>query len=144
METQKIRRVSIAIFYDSLKNVIVQERGSHSKNGEKYGFWGGSIEEGESPKEAIDRELREELNYTPDNIDFWLKHAHVVADGGKYDGWLIELHVFLSPITKSLETSKIEEGSGMSKFNIDEAISKEGFSDTDKFLLEKLKVYLNW
>lgn len=44
------RNVVIAIFYDGKENIIFQERGSASKIGEKYGFWGGQIEAGETPE----------------------------------------------------------------------------------------------
>ena len=47
----KIRNVAVAVFIDDQNNVVVQERGSHSKGiGEIYGFWGGQIELGETNK----------------------------------------------------------------------------------------------
>jgi len=47
-----------------LGNLLLQERGSYSKVGEKHGYFGGNIERGEKPKDALIRELKEELNYT--------------------------------------------------------------------------------
>ena len=47
------RHVAICVFYDKDLNIVVQERGGHSKAGEKYGFWGGQIEEGETKEQAM-------------------------------------------------------------------------------------------
>ncbi len=52
----KVRNVAIAVFIDEDLNVVVQERGKHSKVGEKYGFWGGQVEKDETPEQAIERE----------------------------------------------------------------------------------------
>jgi len=40
---KEVRNVAIVIFYDKEGNILVQERGSHSKIGEKYGMWGGRL-----------------------------------------------------------------------------------------------------
>ncbi len=55
------RDVSIIILYDEKGRFSVQERGDHSKFGEKYAFFGGGIEQGETPEEALHREIKEEL-----------------------------------------------------------------------------------
>ena len=49
------REVVIVFFYDKNLNLLVQRRRSHSKVGEKYGFFGGGIEEGESAEQALRR-----------------------------------------------------------------------------------------
>lgn len=56
------RRVSIILFHDGEGNVLLQDRREISKHGEEYGFFGGKIEEGETPEQALKREMREELN----------------------------------------------------------------------------------
>jgi hypothetical protein len=50
--------VSICVFYDKkTKNIIIQERDENSRVGEKYAFWGGAMEKGETKEENIYTEL---------------------------------------------------------------------------------------
>lgn len=69
------RHVAICVFYDQDLNIFVQERGSASKVGEKYGFWGGQLKEGETPEVAMRRELLEELDYEPKDLRYWGNHS---------------------------------------------------------------------
>lgn len=137
----KGRKVAVAIFYDDKKNIVVQKRGNLSKNGGEYGFWGGEIGKGETATRAIRRELYEELGYIPNKINYWTEHSFTI-NRGAYKGWLIELIVFLSPISKKLLSAKFQEGEDIVKLGIDEAISDDNFSYGDIQLLKKLKIYL--
>jgi len=135
----KTRDVAIVIFYDKKFNIIVQERGRHSKIGEKYGFFGGSIKKGETPKQAIRRELFEEIGFVPKILDYWTKYSFIVKEEGKYRGWLVNLYVFLSVITPRLEKAEIAEGKGMIKMNINKAIDEGGFNVGGVAFLQKIK-----
>ncbi len=130
------------IFYDDDLNIFVQERGEHSRLGEKYGFFGGKIKEGETPRQAIKRELLEELGYVPERLDYWLKDSYLWEQEGKYKDWLISCHVFLSPITPELEKSKILEGKGAVKMSLERVISEEGFPEGSTKFLKGLKARL--
>ena len=130
-----VRKVAIAIFYDKDLNILVQERGEHSRLGEKYGFFGGRIREGETPRQAMERELLEEIGFVPEKLDYWLEDSYTWEKEGKYKGWLISCHVFLSPITPTLEKSKVLEGKGAVKMSLEEVIGEEGFPEgSTKFL----------
>ncbi len=55
------RDVAVVALYQDGK-VLLQDRRSISKVGEKWGLFGGGIEEGETPEQAVRREVREELD----------------------------------------------------------------------------------
>ena len=133
------RNVVVTIFYDRDFNIIVQKRGKHAKIGEKYGFIGGSIEKNETPEQAIKRELLEEVGFVPEKLDYWTNYSFTVQEEGKYKGWLVNIHVFLSPITPEIEKAEITEGERIIKMDIDEAIRGGGFNLGDTGFLKKLK-----
>jgi len=76
------KKTAVLIFIDRKENLLLQKRGSYSKGGEKLGYFGGNIDEGEEPKEALIRELKEELNYVPENIKFWKKVDFLIQQRG--------------------------------------------------------------
>jgi 8-oxo-dGTP pyrophosphatase MutT (NUDIX family) len=135
------RNVSICIFYDKeSRNIIIQERDNHSKVGEKYGFWGGGMLNGESKEQALYRELREELGYKPKEIEYLYKHQIKITTEGIYKDWIVNIHVFVSPITKELRECKVNEGKSMIEMNIDKAIEqKDDFLEDTVDILKKVK-----
>lgn len=46
------------------------------KNPDMLGVFGGGLEENETPEQALVREIREELNYTPANPIYFSKYEH--------------------------------------------------------------------
>ena len=138
----KVREYSIVVFYDNHLNIAVQERGAFSKMGEKYAFWGGQREDGETPQKAAIRELREELNYRPKELEYWGDYSFRITERGRYHGLLLNVSVFISPITLELEKARINEGSGLVKLSIDEVIQERGFLKGICSFMPKLKLIL--
>lgn len=130
-----IKNISLALFHDK-ESIIMQDRKSRSKYGERYGFWGGSTEEGETPIEAIKRELIEELNYKPSKLTYWQDYSFNVSDDN------ITLHLFLSPITPELLKSQVTEGDGMVRFSFGEVLASEKFDKIDKTIVSLLILHL--
>jgi 8-oxo-dGTP diphosphatase len=88
----KVRSVAIVLFYDKEGNALVQDRRKISKWGEEFGFFGGAIEKGETPEQALVREIKEELDLELNNFTFFKRYWH------EYPGIIGEKFVFLSPL----------------------------------------------
>lgn len=136
LQAMKVRKVAVVIFYDKNLNLVVQKRsGNSSKVGEYFGLWGGEIKSKESPKEALARELDEELGYKPKKLEFWEVFKYSVKEKGAWHGHHILQYVFLSSTTPELLNSKVLEGDGFIIISLEKAIKGEGFpKDSMKFL----------
>ena len=57
--------------YDEEGRILLQHRDANARNSpDHWGFFGGHMEEGETPEEAMRRELMEEIEYAPLNPVF--------------------------------------------------------------------------
>jgi len=86
-----------------------------------WGFFGGSKEEGETPEDASERELFEEIGYRP----------QIMCKFG-YDliPYLKNLlsHAFCCPLTIPIEEIKLTEGLDVGLFSLEEIMTKELYS----------------
>jgi len=130
----KERHVSIAFFIDANENFYMQVRGDHSKRGEKYGFWGGGIEDGETDEQALVREIKEELGLELPNYKFWETFSY------QYPEKKIHLHTFICKLDKPLTEYNVEilEGDSIIEFSFEQATNDPGISDADRELIKKL------
>ncbi|MCD6576125.1 MAG: NUDIX domain-containing protein [Nanoarchaeota archaeon] len=132
-----IRRVALAIFYTKDKKILLQNRENMSKFGEKWGFFGGRIEEGETPEEALKREIKEELTYDLRDFRFIGKaFAEVIPNH------FVEAYIFLSPLDDKQKYFEQKEGSGMKLFTIEEAENLKMMPGIDKEILKVIKANL--
>ncbi len=142
------RKVVVVLFYDKNLNLLVQKRNSHSKVGENYGFFGGGIEEGESPEVALRRELAEELNYKPVELKYWGKYSfRVDLPDSKFHGNIRYGDLFFSPITPELLKSASEDDTEPTLIPTDRVFENRGkefgpviFIDTQKIKEELIKL----
>ncbi|MFA5020357.1 MAG: NUDIX hydrolase [Candidatus Pacearchaeota archaeon] len=101
----KQKSISLVLFYDCKGNILIQDRRENSKFGEDYNLFGGKILEGETPDEAIIREVKEELGYN-------LKQFRLFNYVSKYVACLdtqLERFVFLA-LMPSLDEFKCVDG----------------------------------
>ena len=69
-----IRNVSVLILYNSTGHILLQHRTNEAfRLPNFWAFFGGGIEQGESPKEALEREILEELSYQVQSPYFLLE-----------------------------------------------------------------------
>jgi mutator protein MutT len=109
------REVATVAFYDEEKKVLLQDRKSISKFGEEWGFFGGSLEEGETPTEAVIREIQEELGYELQTFEMFKHYQGTTPTGISF----IE-HVYLAPFPGFNKLTQTE-GDNMELFTIEKA-----------------------
>lgn len=95
------RAVAIAILYQA-NQFLLQLRDDKPQIPHPgcWAFFGGHIEPGEQPAEAMRRELQEEIGHCPPQIDLF----------GVYADRQIIRHVFYAPLTVDLKTLQLNEG----------------------------------
>ncbi len=99
------RAVAVILFHDNENNITLQNRKNYSKHGEKYGFFGGKIEEGENPEQAIKREIKEELGIEIKNFKLFRDYTERIEELNT----TLRRVVFLA---KMPDIKKIKEGEG--------------------------------
>lgn len=129
-----IRRVSLFVLRDKKGKVLLQHRDKFTQRHPNYwAFFGGEIEKGESPKDAVIREAKEELGIDLQDLKFFKKYESQQEDG------LHEKFVFVLPLTISIEDlrKKQEEGQNLGLFSFDE-LKDLKISNYDKVILKDL------
>ena len=107
-------RCAIIVFYKKNK-ILLQDRTLISKHGEEWGFFGGHIEKGETPEQALIREVKEELSYEVKNYKFFKEFKLKF-----YDNTKINYYVYIAPMPLLSKLKQIE-GNDMKLFTIQEA-----------------------
>jgi len=143
----KIRRVSIIIFYDDKKRILLQDRRGISKLGEEWGFFGGEIKSGETPKQVVVRETKEELNFDLKDYKYVGEYGYEIGESLKrksvnfnFDKVLCK--VFIAPLKDNLSKFKLKEGKKMKLFTLNEAEKLKMVSDGDIEMIKKLNKIL--
>jgi 8-oxo-dGTP pyrophosphatase MutT (NUDIX family) len=116
------RTIAKTVFYDGVGNVLLQNRKSISKAGEKWGLFGGGIEGKEDPEQGLARELGEEIANLPGNLSFVKLAEMRVAYFNKLRKQYRDLyeHVFACKLLPKIDL-EVLEGDGAKWFSYDEA-----------------------
>ena len=130
-----VRDVSVLILYTSTGHLLLQHRSDDAFRLPGYwAFFGGGIEQGENPTEALKREIREELSYLVQNPTFLL--AQKVRDGENDN----TKYVFVEQYQD--QSLVLGEGQAMGWFSPDETHGLQ-MVDHDRFVVEQVRNYLN-
>ncbi|MBI2356761.1 NUDIX hydrolase [Candidatus Dojkabacteria bacterium] len=133
MDKKYFRIFALALFLDKEENIVIQDRRTHSKAGEKYGIFGGGVEEGESSVEGLKRELFEELGYSVVDPKLWkTKEIQIEGHG------LGIFHYFIVPISHGVAFNEVKEGAAI-KMKLDQLLTLEGLEPEDKEVFEEVK-----
>lgn len=121
--------VVAALIWDKNRFMICQ-RPAHKARGSLWEFVGGKVEPGESKKEALVRECREELGVTVDVGDIFMEVTH------NYPDITVHLTLFSASIREGVP-QKLEHQD--IRWITAEEIGRYAFCPADTEILEKLK-----
>lgn len=109
------RPVAGAVLVHPDRRVLLQHR--DDKPGiESPGQWslfGGGLDEGEAPAQAMLREIEEEIGYRP------RAYRPLIA----FSGWYAEFHVYLAEVAPPLDELVLGEGQGFGYFGRQQALA---------------------
>ena len=86
-----------------------------------WGFFGGSIDEGETSEEASKRELFEEIGYKPAEI--FKLGFDIIPDLEN-----LHAHAYCCPLTIPVEEIKLKEGLDLDLFSLEDVMTKRLYS----------------
>ena len=130
-----IRNVSVLILYNSTGHILLQHRTNEAfRLPNFWAFFGGGIEQGESPKEALEREILEELSYQVQSPYFLLeqKIRDEEDENTKY--------VFVEQYQD--QPLQLGEGQAMGWFSPDETHQLK-MIEHDRAVVKQMRDYLN-
>jgi 8-oxo-dGTP diphosphatase len=127
--------VSVLILYNSTGQILLQHR-SHdaSRLPNFWAFFGGGIEQGESPREALEREMIEELSYQVQSP--YLLLAQKIRDGEDEN----TKYVFVEQYRD--QPLQLGEGQAMGWFTRDETHELK-MVEHDRAVVKQMRNYLN-
>jgi len=132
--TKFVRRVSLLVLRDSDRKVLMQHRSKDAKlKPDHWAFFGGGIEEGETPEEALKRETAEELGIEPTGFGLFGRYEFQEVPG------LFEKFVFVAPLRHPVQVLKRQqaEGQNLGLFLFAE-LKNLNVSDNDMVILKEL------
>ena len=130
-----VRDVSVFILYTSTGRLLLQHRSNDASRLPSYwAFFGGGIEQGESPTEALKREILEELSYQVQGPYLLIaqKFRDEEDESTKY--------VFVERYQD--QPLQLGEGQAMGCFSPDETQGLQ-MIDHDRVIVEQMRDYLD-
>lgn len=126
------RNLALIILLNGQKEFLLQLRDKNASIAPGiWAFFGGGIENGETPETALFREIKEELDYIPKNPKLFLTQDYVYGgnSGTKY--------VFIDQYDPSQKLQQ-HEGESMGWFSHERSKKKLDMADYDRIILKKL------
>ena len=131
-----MRRLALVIPMNRKGEILLQHRTPDAPIKPNYwAFFGGHIEEGETPEEAARREFREELQI---DVDFLVLFRHGIFEGEKWG--TAERYFFLTTLGQDVDYLKglQLEGDDLGYF-LHKNLDGLKISDNDRRVLDELK-----
>ncbi|MGM5481649.1 MAG: NUDIX domain-containing protein [Nanobdellota archaeon] len=127
---KKIIEVAEIVFYDDYNRLLLQGREGISKFGEEWTFFGGRLEAGETPKQALTREIKEELEYELKEYRFLMYQKQEMTE----EITTIQ-HIYIGDAPELSEVN-LREGSDIRFFTIEEARKLKKFPRDNEIIKE--------
>ncbi|MDY0097210.1 MAG: NUDIX hydrolase [Candidatus Dojkabacteria bacterium] len=134
---QKISCAGV-IFLTSKNKVLLEDRRRIKKHGEHWSFFGGSIEKGETHKQAMKREIREEIGYDIKRYSYFKKYTFVPTNKPDLE---LTYHMYIAK-APDIEVLNIHKRGGIKAFTIKQALRLR-ITQKDKQILKDVLTYLN-
>jgi 8-oxo-dGTP diphosphatase len=130
------KEVADLILYDKDKKILLQHRDKDTKIlPDHWDAFGGKIENGETPEQAMRREIQEELEYAVESPSHFRTTAY--TDGAMQ----FTVHTFIEKYDSS-KPLILHEGQGMGWFTTDEALGLKMANECKQIILD-IKKYLD-
>lgn len=128
---------SIVFFHTKDGHVLLQDRKNIPLDDSDWGFFGGLHEQGETPEQALVREIKEELDFDMSH------HVHVHSFESPRNEGTFEGHVFAAELPENFEeVFTVQEGDGMKLYHVNE-LDTVKFSELHEEITKPLvKTYL--
>lgn len=127
---KEINAVGIALI-NSEKQVLIAQRPKHKEMADKWEFPGGKIESGESPKECIIREIKEELDVDIDPYEY------IGSETFPYKEYQVTLQLYSGKIVGN-ETITLHEHQAIEWVNVND-LHRFDFPAVDLPFIPKLE-----
>lgn len=111
-----------------------------------WGFFGGSVDDGENPDETAKRELFEEIGYRPK-----VMHKLSTSRVPEWKGFIV--HSYCCPLTKPVENIELKEGADIGLFSLEDVVTGNLYSPKMKkkfpiievpHIIETIKTFLEY
>ena len=130
MEQRKVSTLAPYKIKDGAIHIFLQKRDKNAKRAPGlFGFFGGGAKEEETPEEALLREIKEELDFIPQNLNHFGIYSHPE----------ILMNLFVTKVDDNFEKQiKILEGEYGKWFNNQELLDEKDFIFRDLKILKEL------
>jgi 8-oxo-dGTP diphosphatase len=111
-----IKETAAILLYDRQGKILIKQRTLDAEhNPGCWSFFGGEVEKGESPLQAVKREAKEEMRVILKNPRLFLTSEH------KYPEYTDRMHVFIQEFTKDMKV-ELHEGHAKAWYSIKDAL----------------------
>jgi len=125
-----MRRIAKVILVNGGRFLLQQRDSDVERYPSVWTLFGGNVDEGETPKGTLRRELLEELGYELGAVEFLFTKIRMQDDEE------VEDNIFFGEVSEDILNRKLLEGQGMKFIGIDELDDYDIFPAFKKYILE--------